>query len=95
MASLVGSHEYDWNENAFSFAICLIFLFFLKTIFEHCMNGKQTRLPHKKSCGKQKIEPLQLVHSDVCGPMPIVSLGSAMYFVTFNDEAVNGGGGSR
>ena len=26
------------------------------------------------------------MHSDVCGPMPIMSMGGAMYFVTFIDD---------
>lgn len=39
------------------------------SICEHCIYGKQTRsvhLPTNKKC----LEPLELVHSDVCGPMP-------------------------
>ena len=28
-----------------------------------------------------------LVHSDVCGPMPVKSLGGASYFVTFIDDS--------
>ena len=30
--------------------------------------------------------PLQLVHSDVCGPMQVMSMGGAMNFVTFIDN---------
>ena len=29
---------------------------------------------------------LELVHSDICGPMKVTSLGGASYFVTFIDE---------
>ena len=29
---------------------------------------------------------LQLIHSDVCGPMPTESLGDHKYFVTFTDD---------
>ena len=29
---------------------------------------------------------LQLVHSDVCGPMPTESLGKKRYFVSFTDD---------
>ena len=38
---------------------------------------------HVKS---QKSEPLELVHSKICGPMAIVSMGGAKCFVTFIDE---------
>ena len=55
------------------------------SICEHCLYGKQTLSPHKGSSSR-KSEPLQLVHSDVCGPMLIMSLGGAMYFVTFIDD---------
>ena len=56
------------------------------SICEHCIYGKQTRsvhLPIDRKC----LEPLKLVHSDVCGPMPSKSLGGASYFVTFIDDS--------
>ena len=34
-------------------------------------------------CSSRK---LQLIHSDVCGPMPTESLGDHKYFVTFTDD---------
>jgi len=55
------------------------------TVCEHCLYGKQTQTPHKKGSSR-KAEPLQLVHSDVCGPMPMASMGGALYFVTFIDD---------
>ena len=48
---------------------------------EACVQGKQTRKPFHGSA-----EVLQLVHSDVCGPMSVASLGGARYFVTFTDD---------
>ena len=53
---------------------------------EHCMYGKQTRSSRVVSFEKDR-RPLELVHSDVCGPMPTRSLGGASYFVTFIDDA--------
>ena len=47
------------------------------SIFEHCLYGKQTVSSHK-SRNSHKQERLQLVHSDVCGPMPIMSMGGAL-----------------
>ena len=31
-------------------------------------------------------EPFELVHSDVCSPMPVNSIGGSRYFVTFIDD---------
>lgn len=50
-----------------------------------CLQGKQTRLPLKQSetC---TTKVLQLVHSDICGPMETSSLGGARYFMTLIDD---------
>lgn len=50
-----------------------------------CIKGKQTREPFNGK-GKKADECLQLIHSDVVGPMPIESLGGCKYFVTFIDD---------
>ena len=39
-----------------------------------------------KLVGVRSTRKLQLVHSDVCGPMPTESLGSHKYFVTFTHD---------
>ena len=36
--------------------------------------------------GVRSTRKLQLIHSDVCGPMPVESLGGPRYFVTFIDD---------
>ncbi|MDM1593442.1 GAG-pre-integrase domain-containing protein, partial [Escherichia coli] len=43
---------------------------------EHCLFGKQTQSPHKRG-STRKSELLSLIQSDVCGPMPTVSMGGA------------------
>jgi hypothetical protein len=53
---------------------------------EHCHYGKQVAAPHPTSVPRES-SPLDLVHLDVCGPMPHQSLGRASYFVTFIDDA--------
>ena len=50
-----------------------------------CVEGKKTREPFPVG-GIHTTERLQLVHSDVCGPMQTTSLGGARYFVTFIDD---------
>ena len=52
---------------------------------EHYLYGKQAMNSHFAII-KKRSEPLELVHSDVCGPMPTVSMGGASYFVTFIDD---------
>lgn len=51
---------------------------------EVCCEGKQTRLPF--AAGSRATEILQIVHSDVCGPMEKQSIGGARYFVLFIDD---------
>ncbi|RDX79846.1 hypothetical protein CR513_39688, partial [Mucuna pruriens] len=52
----------------------------------HCITGKQTRVSFKKHPPLRKSELLELVHSDVCGPLKVKSFSSALYFVTFIDD---------
>ena len=52
----------------------------------HCMDDKQTRVSFKKYPTSRKSELLQLVHSDVCGPLKVKSFSGALYFVTFIDD---------
>lgn len=52
---------------------------------EICNKCKIHQLPYKNST-KRENEKLGLIHSDICGPMKIPSLGGAKYFVTFIDD---------
>ncbi len=47
--------------------------------------GKQHRAPFKTS-SSATTRPLALVHTDVCGPLPLASLGGNNYFVTMLDD---------
>ena len=51
-----------------------------------CMLGKQSRDAFPSE-GNKASEALALVHSDLCGPMKVPSLGKARYFLTFIDDA--------
>jgi hypothetical protein len=53
---------------------------------EHCQYGKQVTTPHPTSVPRES-SPLNLVYSDICGLMPHQSLGGALYFVTFINDA--------
>lgn len=50
-----------------------------------CVMGKQTRRPFKTS-ETRSTKVLELIHSDVCGPMQEASFADALYFVTFIDD---------
>ncbi|KAJ8707740.1 hypothetical protein PYW07_011417 [Mythimna separata] len=50
-----------------------------------CLEGKQTRKPFP-AVGSRASILLELIHSDVCGPMQQISIGGARYFVTFIDD---------
>ena len=51
---------------------------------EHCLAGKSTRKPFGK--GIRATVPLELIHSDVCGPMNVKARHGASYFITFIDD---------
>lgn len=53
-------------------------------ICEPCLHGKQHQDPYHRSITIYS-KPLELVYSDVCGPMEARSLGHSLYFVTFID----------
>ena len=52
---------------------------------ESCLLGKMTKSPFAKSCERAS-ELLELIHSDVCGPMSTTARGGYQYFVTFTDD---------
>ncbi|KAG8501714.1 hypothetical protein CXB51_004760 [Gossypium anomalum] len=56
------------------------------TVCEVCQLGKQTRLPFPTNVAWRARERLELVYSDVCGPMKTSSLNDSKYFVLFIDN---------
>ena len=53
---------------------------------EICLKGKQAAIPIPKRSEPRKLEILELIHSDVCGPIKQASVGGARYFATFIDD---------
>jgi len=51
-------------------------------VCKQCALGKNTKRPFGSSASRSK-EILDLIHSDVCGPMTPKSLGGHVYYVTF------------
>ena len=54
-----------------------------KTICEICVKSKQSRLSFVSEAPKRASEALQVIHSDICGPFEVPSLGGSKYFITF------------
>jgi hypothetical protein len=54
-------------------------------ICKGCALGKNIKKPFPSSNNRSK-EILDLIHSDVCSPMPVKSLGGSFYFVIFIDD---------
>jgi transposase InsO family protein len=55
-------------------------------ICEVCLLGKMTRKPYPKESKTKSTEVLDLVLTDVVGPMQVTSIGGCRYFVTFIDH---------
>ena len=53
---------------------------------EPCQFGKAHKLPFNKTVERSTV-PGEFIHSDVCGPMSVESIGGARYYVLFKDDA--------
>jgi len=58
----------------------------LHHVCEACIEGKHQRTSFPKDEASKASKLLELMHSDVCGPMKTTSRGGARYFVTFIDD---------
>jgi hypothetical protein len=58
-------------------------IFNISPLIFNSIEGKQHRKPFPSDGGMRATKPLEIVHSDVCGPMRTTSLGGARYFVTY------------
>ena len=54
-------------------------------VCESCLEGKMTKRPFKAKGNRATIQ-LELVHTDVCGPMSVQARGGYEYFITFTDD---------
>ena len=53
---------------------------------EGCLLGKQFRNSFPKESYSRAKKPLELIHTDVCGPISLSSLGKNNYFLLFIDD---------
>lgn len=55
-------------------------------VCEACQLGKQHRTSFPSQSSWKAKRPLQLIHSDLCGPMSVSSFGGNCYFISFIDD---------
>lgn len=53
---------------------------------EVCIQGKQTKLPFHKHKDKSTKRPLEVIHSDVCGPITPSTWDNKGYYMTIIDD---------
>lgn len=53
-----------------------------------CVSGKMKRLPFPVG-NTRKNKVRQLIHTDICGPMHVTTLGGGRYFLLFTDDCSN------
>lgn len=56
---------------------------------ESCQYGKIHRKSFKSNLKSRSEKPGEMIHTDLCGKMPITSLGGANYFLTFKDDCTS------
>jgi len=54
-------------------------------VCESCNLSKITRKPHKIVTKDQSKQPLELIHGDLCGPIPTESLNGSRYMLILYD----------
>lgn len=53
---------------------------------EECVLGKHTRASFQKKAEYRAKEPLELIHTDICGPITPGSFSGKRYFISFIDD---------
>lgn len=58
----------------------------IKEVCKVCLEGKMTRTPFPKQSKRESSATLDLIHTDVCGPMQTMTPSKKRYIVTFIDD---------
>ena len=53
--------------------------------YEPCLMGKMTKNPFSETM-EQATDLLEIIHTDVCGPMSVEARGRYHYFLNFTDD---------
>ena len=57
---------------------------------EPCLMGKMTKTPFSGTM-ERSTDLLEIIHTDVCGPMSVNARGRYRYFLTFTDDLADMG----
>ena len=57
-----------------------------QNLCDSCRHGKQTRANFKRKEQHSTSKPLELIHTDLCGPARVQSLQGEGYFMLFIDD---------
>ena len=74
----------DLSEN--DMVIGLPKINFSKVFFQGCILGKHPEDKFERASHERTSAPLELIHSDVAGPFPHMSMSRAKYALTFIDD---------
>jgi len=56
------------------------------TLCQPCIEGKQHKEKFPKQTTQRTTELLNLVHSDICGPIQVGTYSGCIYFISFIDD---------
>ena len=59
---------------------------FSKGFYQGCILGKHAEHKYEKASHERTSAPLELIHSDIAGPFPHMSMIQAKYALTFIDD---------
>ena len=59
---------------------------FSKGVYQGCILGKHPEHKFERASHERTSAPLELIHSDVAGPFPHISMSQAKYALTFIDD---------
>lgn len=58
----------------------------IRHVCEHCLAGKSARIPFPKASQNRATRILDLIHTDVCGPIDAITPGGNRYLMTLIDD---------
>ena len=85
---IFGHHKYKYLSDLSEkdMVIGLTKINFSKGVYQGCILGKHTEHKFDRASHERTSAPLELIHGDVAGPFPNMSMIQAKYALTFIDD---------